>query len=90
MDASTIELCLSLLPWAKYIEKSGAAKIHVAIDGANDLPEFCIVTNGGGHDLAVARAVKFKPRTTVVVRNYCALEWLSEINSQGSWGIYRS
>jgi hypothetical protein len=91
MDASTIELCLSLSPWAKYIEKSGAAKIHVAIDVANDLPEFCIMTNGRGHDLTVARTVKFKPGTTVVVdRNYSALEWLSDINSQGVFFVTRS
>ena len=91
MDASTIELCLNLCPWAKFFGGNGAAKIHVAIDVANDLPEFCIITNGRGHDLTVARKVNFKAGTTLVVdRNYCAFEWLNSLTQDGVFFVTRA
>jgi hypothetical protein len=91
LDASTVELCLSLSPWAKYVNSSGAAKLHVGIDVANDLPEFCIVTHGRVHDLTLARTLEFKKGTTLVVdRCYSALEWLSSLNQEEVFFVTRS
>jgi len=48
MDSTTIELCLRLCPWARFHHEKtgkGAAKIHTAIDIANDLPQFAVVTD---------------------------------------------
>lgn len=90
LDASTIELCLNLCPWAQFFEGNGAAKIHVAIDVANDLPEFCIITNGRGHDLTVARKVRFKAGTTLVMdRNYVAFDWLNELTKSQVFFVTR-
>jgi hypothetical protein len=90
IDASTVELCLSLSPWAQYVCGAGAAKLHVGIDVANDLPEFCIVTSGRGHDLAVAKKINFKKGTTIVAdRLYSGMEWLNELNQRGVFFVTR-
>jgi Transposase DDE domain/Domain of unknown function (DUF4372) len=93
VDSSTIELCLSLCPWALYhkTNKDGAAKMHVAIDVANDLPEFCVVTNGRGNDLTIARGLQFKSGTTLVVdRGYAAFDWFSDLNQKDIFFVTRS
>jgi hypothetical protein len=48
LDSSTIELCIKLCPWARFHHEKtgkGAVKLHTAIDVANDLPQFAIITN---------------------------------------------
>ena len=91
IDSSTIELCLSLCPWASYVCGAGAAKLHVGIDVANDLPEFCIVTNGRGHDLSIARKLTFKKGSTLVFdRGYAGLEWLNQLNQEEIFFVTRS
>lgn len=46
LDSATIELCLSLCPWAKFHHDKGATELHTAIDIAGDLPQFAVITDG--------------------------------------------
>lgn len=46
LDSTTIELCLSLCPWARFHQGKGATKLHTAVDIANDIPQFAVVTEG--------------------------------------------
>ncbi len=58
LDSTTIELCLKLCPWARFHHEKtgkGAVKLHTAIDIANDLPQFAIITDGRQHDVKVAK-----------------------------------
>jgi Transposase DDE domain/Domain of unknown function (DUF4372) len=90
IDGSILKLSLSLSPWAMFFESNGAAKLHVAIDVANDLPEFCVVTAGRVHDLTVARKIRFAKGSTLVFdRNYVAVQWLNELNEQGVYFVTR-
>ncbi len=67
MDSTTIELCLSLCPWARFHHNKGAAKLHTAIDIANDLPQFAVITEGRAHDIkAIRDVIAFPPRSTVI------------------------
>jgi len=45
LDATVVELCLSVFPWAKFRATKGALKVHVGLDGDGYLPEFVNVTN---------------------------------------------
>lgn len=55
LDSTTISLCLSLFPWAKFRSKKGAVKLHLLLDHEGYLPTFALITNGGKHDVTMAR-----------------------------------
>jgi len=46
MDASIIELCITLFDWAKYRRTKGAVKLHLILDHAGYLPVFASITDG--------------------------------------------
>jgi putative transposase len=91
LDATLIELCLSLSPWAEYHKDDAMVKLHTAIDVADDLPEFAVITPGKVHDLALARTLDFKAGTTIVFdRIYGEYAWMSRLNQQGVFFVTRS
>ena len=55
LDSSTISLCLSLFPWAKFRRTKGAVKLHLLLDHDGYLPTFAYISNGKKHDVTVAR-----------------------------------
>lgn len=91
LDSSTIELCLSLSPWANYRRKTAAVKLHTAIDIANDLPEIVVLTLAKRNDIPVAREhFNFKAGTTVIFdRGYWDATWLNTLNKQGVFFVTR-
>ena len=46
LDASTIDLCLGMFPWADFRVKKGAVKLHVGLNHAGYLSEFMTITDG--------------------------------------------
>jgi hypothetical protein len=54
MDSTMISLCTSLYPWAKYMRRKGAVKIHLVLDHDGYLPQFAVVTDGKKSDVQVA------------------------------------
>lgn len=92
LDSTTIELCLSLCPWAKFHHDKGATKLHTAIDIAGDLPQFAVITDGRSHDIRVAREqISFIKGTTVVCdRGYVDYNWLNNLNQTGVWFVTRT
>ena len=55
MDATVIDLCLSLFPWAKFRQTKGAVKVHLLLDHDGYLPVFAHITEGKRHEVNVAR-----------------------------------
>lgn len=53
LDASTIDLCLSLFPWARFRQHKGAIKLHTLIDMRGNIPAFVHITDGNIHDVNV-------------------------------------
>lgn len=49
LDASTIDLCLSIFPWADFRRTKGAIKLHVGLNHSGYLPEFIQITEGATH-----------------------------------------
>jgi hypothetical protein len=92
LDSTTIELCLSLSPWAKFHHDKGATKLHTAIDIAGDLPLFTVMTDGRTADIRAAREqIQFLPGTTVVCdRGYVDYSWLNELNQSKVWFVTRT
>lgn len=50
-DASTIDLCLALFPWARFRKRKGAVKIHTLLDLRGSIPVFIDITDGKVHDV---------------------------------------
>jgi putative transposase len=57
LDATVIDLCLSLFDWAKFRQTKGAIKLHLLLDHDGYLPVFATVSEGAHHELAVARSL---------------------------------
>jgi hypothetical protein len=50
LDASTIDLCMSLFPWAKFRTTKSAVKLHTLLDLRGNIPALIIITDGKVHD----------------------------------------
>ena len=53
LDASTIDLCLSMFPWASFRKTKGAVKLHTLLDLRGNIPAFISITEGRVHDVNV-------------------------------------
>ena len=53
LDASTIDLCLSLFPWARFRRSKSAVKLHTLLDLRGNIPSFIWITDGKVHDVNV-------------------------------------
>lgn len=53
LDSTTIDLCLSLFPWAKFRKHKAAVKMHTALDLHGNIPTFISITAGKVHDVNI-------------------------------------
>ena len=53
LDASTIDLCLAMFPWAKFRKSKGAVKLHTLLNLHGNIPEFILISDGKLHDVNV-------------------------------------
>ena len=90
LDASTIDLTLSLFPWAKFRTTKGAVKLHAMIDLKGNLPAFATITDGKVHDVKAAPLVPIEPEGIYVVdRAYVDFDWLWSINHSKAYFVTR-
>lgn len=90
VDSTTIELCLSLSPWAQFHHGKGAFKLHMAIDVAGDLPTVVDFTDGRKADVRVARTMYFAPGTILLMdRGYIDYAWWWRLTTAGVWFVTR-
>ena len=53
LDSTTIDLCLSLFPWAKFRRRKAAVKMHTLLDLRGNIPTFIRITDGKTHDVNI-------------------------------------
>lgn len=53
LDSTTIDLCLSLFPWAKFLNSKSAIKLHTLVDMRGSIPTFIKITDGKIHDVNI-------------------------------------
>jgi Transposase DDE domain/Domain of unknown function (DUF4372) len=84
LDATMIELTLSLFPWAKYRKGKGAAKLHIGLDADGYLPAFVDLSEGKEHEINMARQLEL-PKDSYVVfdRGYTDYSWYQELTDKG-------
>ena len=84
VDASTIDLCLAVFPWATFRRTKAAIKLHVGLDEAGHLPSFVSVTEGKTADVTVVRTWIFPAGSVVVAdRAYMDFKWFHQLQAQG-------
>lgn len=67
LDATTISLCLSLFPWAKFRRTKGAVKLHLLLDHDGYLPTYACITDGKKHEVKIARQLSLAPGSILVI-----------------------
>ena len=61
LDSTTIDLCLSLFPWARFRRRKGAIKLHTLLNLRGSIPEFIHISNGKLHDVNVLDVLPLSP-----------------------------
>lgn len=90
LDATVIELCVSLFDWAKFKTTKGAVKLHLLLDHDGYLPVFAHITEGKVHEVRVARTLIFPPGSIVVMdRGYTDYELFGSWTEEGVFFITR-
>jgi len=67
LDSTTISLCLSLFPWAKFRRAKGGVKAHVLLDHDDYLPRYVLLTPARASDVRMAPAFDLPPGSIVAV-----------------------
>ena len=91
LDSSTIDLCLSLFPWAKFRKAKGAIKLHTQIDLHGPIPVFMRITDGSVHDVHFLDQIIFEARSiNVFDRGYLDFKRLFRIEKANAYFVIRS
>jgi hypothetical protein len=91
LDATTIDLCLSLFPWASFRRAKGAVKLHTMIDIQSAIPVFIDITHGKVHDVTVLDHIVFQPGSYLVMdRGYIDFSRLYLVHQAMTYFVVRS
>lgn len=91
LDASTIDLCLSLFPWARFRKTKGAIKLHTLLDLRGSIPTFISITDGKVHDVNILDDLIPEPGAFYVMdRGYLDFERLYVLNQCMAFFIIRA
>ena len=90
-DASTIDLCLSLFPWARFRQRKGAVKLHTLIDLRGNIPVFIRITDGKVHDVNALDDLVFESGSIYVMdRGYLDFARLYRIHQHQAVFVIRA
>jgi hypothetical protein len=91
IDSSTIDLCLSLYPWAKFRKAKAAVKMHTKMDAKTSIPDFIHISDGKMHDVNVLDMLVFLAGAFYVMdRGYLDFERLYRVHRSGAYFLIRA
>ena len=91
LDSSTIDLCLSVFPWARFRKAKGAIKLHTLLDLRGDIPTFIWITDGKVHDVNVLDHLIPEPGAIYVMdRAYLDFQRLYQLHQCSAIFVTRS
>jgi len=90
LDASTIDLCLSVFPWANFRKTKGVIKRYVGLDHDGYLPTFVSITDGKTADIKEGRRLNF-PKGSIVAcdRGYTDYAWYKQLTNKEIFFVSR-
>ena len=90
LDSTTVSLCLSLFPWARFRRTKGGVKLHVLLDHDDYLPSWLLITEAKQHDVRAARLLNLPPGSIVAMdRGYNDYSLFSSWTEQGVFFVTR-
>jgi hypothetical protein len=90
LDSTTIDLCLSLFPWANFRSTKAAVKLHTLLDLRGAIPSFIHISDGKLHDVKVLDLLLPEPGAFYVMdRGYHDFERLYALHQAGSFFVTR-
>jgi hypothetical protein len=91
LDASTIDLCLSLFPWARFRRTKGAVKMHTLLNLQGNIPEFILISDGKLHDVNVLDYLVPAPGAYYVMdRGYLDFARLYQLHQAKAYFVTRA
>ncbi len=91
LDSTTIDLCLSLFPWAKFRRTKGAVKIHTLLNLQNNIPSFFSITDGSVHDVNILDELVTEIGAFYVIdKGYVDFERLYNLNINSAYFVTRA
>jgi len=91
LDSTTIDLCLSLFPWAKFRTKKGAVKMHTLLDLQGSIPAFIEITDGKVHDVNILDILPIEPGSYYVMdRGYLDYDRLYTLHKSKAYFVTRT
>jgi hypothetical protein len=90
LDSTTMDLCLSMFPWADFRQTKGAVKLHLLLDHDGYLPDFVVITEGKTADVIAARHFTLPAGSIIAVdRAYCDFDLFWQWNNTGVFFVTR-
>ena len=91
LDSTTIDLCLSVFPWAPFRSTKAAIKLHTLLDLRGAIPTFIFISDGKMHDVKVLDQLAFEPGAFYVMdRGYLDFNRLAKMDEAGCFFVTRA
>ena len=91
LDSTTIDLCLTLFPWAEFRKHKGAIKLHTLLDLHGNIPSVVIVTTGKIHDVNILDQLIIEPGAIYIMdRGYLDFSRLHTIHHASAFFVTRT
>ena len=91
LDATTIDLCLSLFPWARFRKRKGAIKLHTLMDLRGSIPCFIRITDGKTNEIKILNELIPEPGAFYILdRGYTSFGRLYVFDTSGAFFVIRA
>jgi IS4 transposase len=91
LDSTTIDLCLSLFPWAKFRRHKAAVKLHTLLDLRGSIPSWVVITAGKVHDVNLLDQLVFEAGAFYIFdRGYLDFARLYRIHQSSAFFVTRA
>jgi len=91
LDTTTIDLCLSVFPWAPFRSTKAAVKLHTLLDLRGNIPTFIHISDGKMHEVNILDQLMLEPGAFYVMdRGFIDFERLYRFHESGSFFVIRS
>ena len=91
LDSTTIDLCLSLFPWAKFRRHKAAVKLHTLLDLRGSIPSWVVITDGKVHDVNLLDQLVFEAGAFYIFdRGYVDFARLYRIHQSSAFFVTRA
>jgi hypothetical protein len=91
LDSSTIDLCLSLFPWAFFRKRKSAIKMHTLLDLKGNIPSVIVITDGKTHDVHILDDLEIEMGAFYIMdRAYLDFKRLYDLHQKSAFFVTRT